>query len=326
MSPTAILLSDVHFSLNNLSLASESLSTALAHAEKLDIPLIICGDLNDTKAIIRAEVANELIDIFKKAETDILILVGNHDLINEKGKEHSLRFLNELRKVSVVHRPMECWGFHFLPYFSDPEEFKRALNHIPHGATIICHQGVKGAFMGDYIQDKSSTEPSILEPYTVFSGHYHRHQRVGTVTYIGNPYTMSFGEANDGPKGYLVLNDDGSFERVDLKLRRHVIKEYRYDDVISRDDSIGPNDIVWVKVSGPASELDTIDKKSLGDTLLGHSNFKLDLIADVNEIDNNSIKNGMTNASLLDTLIDQIPESEEYKDTLKSLWREICDC
>lgn len=323
--PLFVAISDVHFSMNNLHTASKALITACQHAERLKVPLVIAGDLNDTKAIIRAEVANQLISIMKYSTCRKFILVGNHDLVNEKASEHSLNFLAPY--ATIVDEPrvfMELPEVFFIPYQSNTEKLLRILDAPRTEKIYVMHQGFKGAFMGDYSVDKSSIDVSQVAHAKVFSGHYHRHQNLGTVTYIGNPYTVSFGEANDGPKGFLVVNTDGSYEQIPLKLRRHVKIEVEATEstLMVPVDNITEEDFVWLKLTGPKSVLDKITKKEVAN-YFGHENFKLDKIP----LDGVSFTT-MTNAKLkdekvLDLLIDTSPEGDVLRAYLKQLWREV---
>lgn len=329
--PIAVVISDIHFNLNNLELASKALHMALHESHKRQIPTVIAGDLHDTKAIIRAEVANRLLLLLKQATMPVYILVGNHDLVNEKGKEHGLNYLED-KHIYIIDRSTHGFGIpvHFISYQSSPEEFLRCAKNVKSGP-IICHQGFSGAFMGDYVQDKSSIDPSVVSAHRVISGHYHKHQTVGTVTYIGSPYTQSFGEANDPAKGFLVLYSDGSYERVLTNLRKHVVVELKVKDeenqlYIGIDDNtneINSDDLLWVKARGPKSLLDRLSKEHVGKALIGHSNFKLDLIPNEYEELEVPVLKEVTNEELFDTIIDDSGDTDEQKVYLKRLWREI---
>lgn len=333
--PIAVLISDVHFSLSTLELADKAFRTAIDKAAELGVPLIDCGDLTNDKAIIRAEVANRLLKTMDYAfnkQVFVYLLVGNHSLVNEKGKEHALNFL-ECFNVNIIDSPtsraVDVGGiyrdFHFIPYQSSNEEFVKTLKTMHPGDLVIAHQGFKGAHMGDYIQDNSSVDPKDCEGYRIFSGHYHKHQTLGNITYVGNPYTLSFGEANDGPKGFLVLFDDGSFEREILDLRRHVILEGTvHQDRVFLEDQPGINmsDIVWFKLRGLKAELAKLDKKGLSNYVIGHTNFRLDLLpTDTPSSTKASDLEKLTDPQIFDKLLDT--SSPEQSEDLKKLWREV---
>jgi DNA repair exonuclease SbcCD nuclease subunit len=324
--PFAVLISDIHFNVNALLWASSSLRQALNRATNLGTPLIIAGDLNDTKAIIRGEVANVIIEILSRASIKVFILVGNHDLLSEKTKESGLDYLKPY--ATVINKVTKLTdNVTLLPYYNDSAEISNILSAEPAGNTVIMHQGFRGAMMGDYIQDKTSVDPKLASHLRVFSGHYHRHQTIGTITYIGSPYTITFGEANDGPKGFLVLNEDGTYEQIPTNLRKHVIIEGAGDDEGFSVDwdkvhSIGDSDLIWVKLRGSQSNLAKIDKIQLGNLLFNHSNYKLDLIPTDSTV-NDATPIDKTNEEIFDSIIDSLSDSKEHKDYLKTLYRSI---
>ncbi len=325
--PIAVCISDLHFSVKNLELASTALRHALNKAESLGVPLIIAGDLNDSKAIIRAEVANRLIEIFKFAECHIYIMVGNHDLINERGRDHGLNFLDMY--ATIIDEPyyeesLSCVLIPYITDFSNVIEDLKDFNLLTGRPTLIMHQGFHGADTGDYVHDKSAISADLAKDFTVISGHYHRHQAIGTVTYIGSPYTQSFGEANDGPKGYLVLNSDGTYTREILRLRKHIIYNWNVADPGEPSRNHSADDLVWIKVVGTSSDLIQYTKKNL-EVFVGHSNFKLDLIAteERQEMSQSVAIHSLTDAEVLDKVIETSGYDLETVTRLKALWREL---
>jgi DNA repair exonuclease SbcCD nuclease subunit len=334
--PLFIQISDTHYSLNNKDLADSAWRAALDKAIELKIPLIDAGDITNDKAIIRAEVANILIKTMKYANSKGIVpylLVGNHSLCNEKGSEHALEFLEPY--CTIISSPVELaingQYVMFIPYQNTTQKFQDALQEASPGSIVVCHQGVQGAFMGDYVQDKTSIDPIKLEGHRFFSGHYHKHQTVGTLTYGGSPFTHSFGEANDGSKGYIVVNDDGTFERVILNLRKHVILNAEISSrgrLTFRIDSVplNQNDLLWLKISGPQSELNKIDKEATGQLIGHHSNYKLDLIPTNNTqlaIMSANVK-AFAVGDILDKLIVSMAgETNEQIEYLQQLWRDL---
>jgi DNA repair exonuclease SbcCD nuclease subunit len=320
----AVLISDIHFNLSNLDLASESLTTALKKAEDLSVPLVIAGDLQDNKAIIRAEIANRLINILKNSKVPIYLLVGNHDKINEKSLDHSLNYLRPYVTLvdSMIYGIDTDLDIIMLPYYSDVKLLKELLNTIPAKYKVIMHQGLVQANMGDYIQDKSALKLDDTHNLRIFSGHYHEHQTVGNFTYIGSPYTITFGEAKDPEKGFLLLNKDGTFTRELLKLRKHIVIDKTMDTLYSTDfKDLSSKDIIKLKIRGNRYDLEKLDKKEVGDRLFGHANFKLEKIVDDEKIELES--HDSKPEAILDELIERSSYAEEQKNNLKSLWRQL---
>lgn len=321
----AVVISDVHYSVATLSLADAAMRHALDKAEELGVPLIVAGDLLDSKAIIRAECANALIALLSTATVPIYILRGNHDQCSERSKEHALNFLRPYATVidEAVFEP--ALELHFVPYHHDVEELRRVIADISPGATVIMHQGFLGAAMGEYITDRSSLDPIEVDHLNVITGHYHKRQTVGTVNYIGTPYSITHAEANDGPKGFRILLEDGTLDFIPCGLRKHVKIKTTFKDlqsILSGDKVVNPDDILWLQVTGRLFELDSLSKKEIGMQLLGHQNFKLDLIYEEHELANAAELKTFTDAELLDKIIDDSEETREGKEYLKKLWRQ----
>lgn len=326
--PKAVLISDIHFTLYTLELATAALVQAIKKAKDLGVPLFIAGDLIDSKAIIRGEVANRLIEIFTSEDSKgvmIIVLVGNHDRIHEKNEAHSLTFLKP-----YVHSLVEDTAWfdshtYLMAYHSSAEMFKFRLSQLPPGTTAITHQGFKGFSMGEYYKDDSSMDVSAYKDLRIIGGHYHQHATIGNASYIGSPYSITHGEANDGPKGFCILYTDGSLEQIPTNLRKHVKVERTHDTVLDPIPNLNPVDLLWLKVIGPYTELEKLDKKAIGLQHLGHSNYKLEksYVETVQSYSLGIQSKDVSTQDLLDKIIDNTSESDKVKQDLKQLWREL---
>ncbi len=333
--PKLVVIGDIHFTPNTLELATIALCSAKQKAWELGVPLVINGDTLDTKAIMRGECVNRLIHIFNEEPlVRTYVSVGNHDRINEKSYEHTLNFLGPY--CDVVEENTEIMpGVFLIPYHHDTEQLKKELRHIPAGSTLILHQGVMTANVGHYITDKTSIEKGWFADKRVIASHYHMRQdikcgrpqkgAVGLFSYIGNPYTLNFGEANDGHKGYSILNTDGSLTFVPLNLRKHVVIDYHYGKPTTWTNP-GADDLVWLKVRGPKSLISNTSKLEYQRYFnLPHLNFKLDLIPTDSGSPKVQLDDTKDDAAHLDTLIDGTGETDTQKTYLKQLWRRLLD-
>lgn len=358
--PVAAIISDVHYNLTTLPLADAAMRMAISTANTLRVPLIVAGDLHDTKANIRGECMNALLRTFALLDPALpcFILRGNHDAINEKSEEHSLGFL-----IKEEVEPSDCYdgweragrkahtvidepGFtneiavngmsvHLIPYQHDPVALRAYLKTIDKGSCIIMHQGLTGSDMGDYIQDKSAISVDDVAGFRVISGHYHTRQTIklpegGLFDYVGNPFTLTYAEASDPVKGYQILYNDGSLKFVPTNLRTHRKSKLGVDKrgLFDRDPlyhTPGPDDLVWVTVEGPSEYLAHVTKETVAKYLDLRQSFKLDLVP----LDTNSettSKVDLTDEELVDSVIDGLSNtSDECKIRLKSLWRNLGD-
>lgn len=329
IAPVCVVTGDVHFTPTTLELASAVIKQAIDRASALRVPLVINGDLLDTKAIIRGECANRLISLLEEAECRVIINTGNHDLIHEKAKESSLNFLKPWAYVisyPVYVCEINAW---VVPYQHDSEEMWKILSNIPKGETIFVHQGVHSANMGHYTQDKTSLPKEAYADFRVIGSHYHTRQdikcgrprkgAVGLFSYVGNPYSLNFGEASDPEKGFQILMDDGKLEFVPTNLRKHVVHECEASNITP--PSINPGDLLWLKVKGTRSELEKIKKNDLS-VKFGISDFKLDKIVLDSPQAPVAVKK-QCNVDLLDSIISSTNETAEQKEYLKRLYREL---
>jgi DNA repair exonuclease SbcCD nuclease subunit len=346
--PIAVLISDIHFGLHTLELAAQALLKAQFKAKMLKVPLVIAGDLLDTKAIIRAEVANKLIEIMSVIDApETIILVGNHDLINEKGREHALNFLKPYAVIIDVPQVAHLCGtaVQMIPYQSDPQVIVDILSdkEFTPPPMVIMHQGVQGSSMGDYVVDKSALPKDAFADYRVISGHYHPRQTIkcrmlprciggsfsaireehalhnkgiGKFDYIGNPYTLGFGEANDPEKGYQILHDDGTLEFVHTNLRKHVVYDVSVRELNNAFLKHQMGDLVWLKVRGTKEELEKASNRIVVE------GWKIDLIPLDQETQAPTKADMLSQAELLDEMIDSMTNtSDTTKVRLKELWR-----
>lgn len=65
--PEAVLISDIHYNIQTLPLADAAVNMAITKANQLGVPLIVCGDLHDTKANLRGECVNAMLETFSRA-------------------------------------------------------------------------------------------------------------------------------------------------------------------------------------------------------------------------------------------------------------------
>lgn len=322
----AVIISDVHYNLQTLPLADAAMRQAINKANELEVPLIVSGDLHDTKANLRGECVKTMIETFRLCEQQPYVIVGNHDLINEKSTEHSLEFLRSY--VSIVDLPTTLveLDLSLIPYQND---VKKAISVFKVQPTnkIICHQGLKTSLMGDYIQDHSAIDKDDVSNFRVISGHYHYRQDikigrpqkdcVGLWSYVGNPYTLTWGEANDPEKGYQILHSDGTLKFVPTNLRKHVIIECTPQNYMDKIITAQSDDLLWIKMTGTVN--DVVTRKDIS-TWLNRETFKFTFDYIPQHLLVETALN-QTQEQILDGMLDKLPNS----DKMKAMWRKLCE-
>lgn len=334
----AVCIGDVHYSLSTLALADNAMRQAIARANELNVPLVANGDIHDSKANLRGECVNAMLETFKLCKVKPYVNIGNHSRINAKSKEHSLNFLAPYAKIVDEYMWAEDIDSFIISYQDDPNRLKQILKNVLPGTKVFLHQGVKGSDMGEYVLDHSAIDKECLADFRTILSHYHKRQdvkcgrpragSVGLASYIGSPYSISFGEANDGPKGFSVLMEDGSLEFRPTNLRKHVVIEATWgSNSFAHSDYPAPGDLLWIKVTGTKEQLATITKNTVREwrQLPKDQDFRLDLIPTDTTTEAPETAN-KTDGETLDALIDSLTNtSDDRKERLKELWKKsVC--
>lgn len=323
--PKAVLIGDIHYNLSTLALADTAVRQAINTANDLNVPLVVAGDLHDNKANMRAECVNAMIETFSLLAPHCYILVGNHDKTHEKAETNALNFLQPYAEVLSQPIYSEELSATLIPYQTDTERFKR---YLPDKGLVICHQGIQGSDSGEYIQDHSAVDQEHLADLTVISGHYHRRQVIpltnGSWTYLGNPYTLGYGEADHPPKGYHILHNDNSLEFVPLDLRRHVVTTYTCTDkdaFTGEAKTYEETNLNWIKLAGDKELLAHWPKERMASSL-GLKSFRYDLIPTDTKTEAPDAQLNLSGGPLIDSLVDSLSAtSADSKERLKALWR-----
>ncbi len=337
MRPIAVISGDIHYNLQNLEVADKATRMAINKANGLNIPFIANGDVTDNKAILRAECVNAMIETLKTAKIKPFINIGNHDKIHNKDSRHALEFLRPYATVISVPTYFTELGAYIIPYHDSVDELRQFLLSILPQQILIMHQGLNGSNMGHYVQDSSALNPEDLAEFRTILSHYHARQDIecgdNMASYIGSPFTTSFGEANDLEKGYQILYNDGSLEFVPTNLRKHRIITVGWGtkDTVFREEffwgpiiKIDETDILWIKVEGPSDKLAIVSKEWLRKQFsIPVADFRLDLIStetkSIGKTDNNAPQ-----TEVLDSIIENLTNTDDdRKSRLKQLWRQL---
>lgn len=189
--------------------------------EDIGNPVIWLGDLLDTKEVIRGNCLNLYHERLSNSDLDHTILVGNHDWFNLDCKDHSLKTLSLLANVEVIDRPVYNDEFTLLPYCHDPEMLRNWLSKARKN-TVIGHLDICGFDFGNGLISSEGLKIEDLKLFQrVISGHYHKYQQIKNVTYIGTPFSHSFGESDQDKVIAVYDVDDDTLELLPTPFPRH---------------------------------------------------------------------------------------------------------
>lgn len=193
----------------------------------------ILGDLWHLRYRVPVSLLNAVAETFEAWGLNVVLLPGNHDQVDVYGR-NAMEVLGALPNVEVFSEPTVNASGAFLPYRKDPGlmvELSQKLLAQAAVKILYTHAGVRGAAQNGSIYDADGIPLEALVGWDlVVTGHYHRHQRLGNVVYLGSPWETRADEAGD-PKGVWRVPDftTYTFEQMERIETRWGPKHYRFE-------------------------------------------------------------------------------------------------
>jgi len=216
------------------------------------------GDLLDTKDIIRAQCLNAYIHYFRNSNLKHIILVGNHDYTSSECTQHALEALKALNNVTVVDRPYFEGKTLFVPYFARIEDFRASIAPYELPKYLFMHQGVNGCDYGNGFIAENDMDISEVKRFDkVISGHFHTYQVKDNLTYLGTPFSHSFGESNQQKYLGIFYDSDGSLELIKTDFPKHMTVEFHLGhEVLDPIDFYDHNRVLLIGSREQVAEFD----------------------------------------------------------------------
>ena len=183
------------------------------------INLFLLGDIFHTSSKINIEVFIPVFEQMEKMSRDlkITIIPGNHELLAKNKKT----ILNALSPFATIYNEYEFIDtdngsrFHFLPFARRIEEDAMSIGDCDN--ILFTHIDIAGFKMTFTKDSKGMKQDFFKDFHTVFSGHFHLHQNMRNIVYIGSPYQQNFGEVGQR-KGFAVYDDSSkTWEEIEYK-------------------------------------------------------------------------------------------------------------
>ena len=144
-------------------------------------------------------------DPLQERGIQVHIIVGNHDIfykntlkINAPGLN-----LNEYENVTCYSSPqtvrVEDENVFFIPWICEDnaEEFIEARDRSQ-ASVAMGHLEIAGFYANQNYQCQHGTDARVFEQFSkVFSGHFHKKNSNGNITYLGNPYQLYWNDEGD---------------------------------------------------------------------------------------------------------------------------------
>ncbi len=225
-----ILLADLHIGArsNELSIMKHQISffeQFVLHVKNEGIEeVVIAGDVFDSRKSVNVRT----FDAFKKTlwiplnqmKIKMVIIPGNHDFYYHHSNDvTSLSMLEEFENIEIIkEQKIVHWDIGdvlLVPWLATHEDVESLKKNIESKKPkcIIGHFAFEGFEMMPGIECREGLSTSFFTgDMHTFSGHFHIHQTIGNITYIGSPYELNWGD-HESPKGYYVIDKDVVFCR-----------------------------------------------------------------------------------------------------------------
>ena len=201
------IVGDLHTTHDSL----DKVEILFAKIEALGNPVILLGDVFDTKEIIRGKCLNKIKELLDKSKLNWAILVGNHDkfAVESAPEENALLCLETAYSVNIVDElekiplseinPEDDSYIALVPYIHSKEAFLEVINSIKNKkkTTLFIHNDVVGFDYGNgYIAESGVTQEDLKGFKRIIAGHFHKHQIKGNLMFLGTPFSKNFGESD----------------------------------------------------------------------------------------------------------------------------------
>jgi len=172
------------------------------------------GDWHEVRSSINVFTLKYSYEMAKKINDlglPVYFIIGNHDLYHRSNRDvYSVHPFREFENFIMIDEPtiVENIGEGVLlcPYLFHEEYPKLAeYKNIP---LWIGHFEFKGFVVTGYnITMKSGPDhEDFKQQRRILSGHFHKRQTTGNVTYIGNTFPTSFADAGDTERGMMIYD------------------------------------------------------------------------------------------------------------------------
>lgn len=208
--------------------------------------VFILGDVFDRRKYVNYNLLRSCKEYFftplSKTKLPVTILVGNHDCYFKNTNDvNSLELLlSEYKNITILKDPKEICldGLNILlvPWIFN-EKFPESLKIIDRSVSPVCfgHFEIAGFEMHMGQTNDHGLDRKMFDKFDlVLTGHFHHKSSDGLITYLGNPYEITWSDYND-PRGFHVFDT----KTLDLKFIENPFKMFHkiyYDDLGAQEE------------------------------------------------------------------------------------------
>lgn len=202
---------------------------------------IFLGDWHHNRSTTDVSTMNYTVSNLEKLNNNfekVYFILGNHDLFYKDKREiNSIEFMRLFPNVVPIKEPLTEGDVTFLPWLVG-EEWKQ----VPKikSRYVFGHFELPLFYMNAMVQmpDHGTLQGDhFVNQEYVFSGHFHKRQAKGNITYIGNAFPHNYADAGDDDRGMMTLEWGGKPEYHSWP-DQPVYRTYKLSQIIDTPDEL----------------------------------------------------------------------------------------
>lgn len=211
----AAIFTDIHFGLKSNStlhnedcLAFVRWATATAREQGCETCLFL-GDWHNNRSSLNIVTLNYSLRALEHLNANfeqVFFIPGNHDLYyRDKRDIQSVEWARHLPNVTICNDWFEADNVVIAPWLCGDDH--RRLARMS-GRYLFGHFELPGYLMNAMVEmpDHGDIQKDDLCGFEhVFTGHFHKRQTKGNITYIGNAFPHNYADAGDDERGLTIL-------------------------------------------------------------------------------------------------------------------------
>ena len=303
--------------------------------------VLILGDTFDRRKYVNfyslKRTKEMFFDELAKRNIKVHMLAGNHDTYFKNTNEvNSVRLLlQEYNNISVIDEPttihLDKTSICMMPWIC-ADNYQESIEEIEHTVADICmgHFEIAGFAMHRGMPSLEGLNRELFRRFDcVFSGHYHHRSTSDNITYLGNPYELTWQDYND-PRGFhlfdldtykleFIVNPNVMFHRIVYDDKENSITE-----ITNKDLSKYTNTYVKVVVLNKTNPY-LFDK--FMNNLYNVNPIDITIAEDFNDLteglEDDMINEAEDTITIINKFVDGIQEQHIDNDKLKTVLKEL---
>lgn len=233
------------------------------------------GDWHHNRATVNVLTLNYSLNALEKLNESfdcVYFIVGNHDLYYRDRRDvQSVEWAKHLKRIRICNDWVIDGDCVIAPWLIG-EDYKKiqTLN----AKYLFGHFELPSFYMNAMVEMPDHGEINrnhVLQFEHVFTGHFHKRQTKGNVTYIGNAFPHNYSDVNDDDRGMMILEwgKEPQFRSWDNQPK---FRSYTLSEILDNPDKLLlPNTSVKIQID---REINYEESSSIKETIMKEYNLR----------------------------------------------------